>query len=110
LGATRLVLLIGPLALKLPRPSSWRGFLHGLLSNLQERRFAAARWPELCPVLWADPWGLLVVMPRADPAPKLSRRDYLRFTKRPDYTVPVEHKTDSFGLLDGHLVAIDYGS
>jgi hypothetical protein len=36
--------------------------------------------------------------------------DYEALTDRPDYVVPDEHKPDSWGWLNGRLVAIDYGS
>ena len=36
----------------------WDSLLRGLLSNMQERDFAAERWPELCPVLFSMPGGV----------------------------------------------------
>ena len=29
---------------------------------------------------------------------------------KPDYVLPVERKSDSFGWLNGKLVAVDYGN
>ena len=97
------MLLLGPLAFKIPRLTSWRAFLNGLLANLTEAEFARLHDPRLCPVLLALPLGLLVVMQRADPLPPsvaLPRWDDL----------PVERKRDSFGLLNGRRVAVDYGT
>jgi hypothetical protein len=109
-GSTRLILLLGPWAIKLPNlTGGWRLFLCGLLGNLQEAEFARAGWPELCPVLWAMPGGLLIVMPRAAPLPRWYMVDFYRLD-RGAYVLPVELKHDSFGLLNGRVVAIDYGS
>lgn len=116
-GATRLVFLVGRYAVKLPQLRyGWRNFLHGLLANLQEREFSRAGWPELCPVVFALPLGLLVVMPRAEVLDDGDGRDDAAleamlsdFCNRPDYVVPAELKADSFGYLGGRLVAIDYG-
>jgi hypothetical protein len=117
-GATRLVLLVGRWAIKVPRITSWKLFLHGLLANMQEAEFSKAGWPELCPVLWSIPGGLLVVMKRAVPVTDgwwKTRQDVIDrvFNPRRGYVVPVERKQDSFGWLDsedGRLVAVDYGS
>lgn len=110
-GATRYVFLIRQYAIKIPRCSAWKLFLHGLLANMQECLFAKAGWQELCPVLWSLPGGFLLVMPRCEPitAP-LTKDEYLALVEHPDYTVPAEHKQDSFGIYQGRLVAIDYGS
>ena len=111
-GATRTVLLIGRYAIKVPRCSSWRTFLNGLLANMQERQFARTGWPELCPVLASLPGGWLLVMPRAAPMSDAEWCDFEpeAFCETESYTLPVEHKQDSFGLLDGRVVAVDYGT
>ena len=110
-GASRYVFLIGSYAIKIPRCSAWNLFLHGLLANMQEQTFWQARWVQLCPVLFRVPGGFLIVMPRCEPITvPLSRDEYLAFVEQADYTVPVEHKQDSFGIYQGRLVAIDYGS
>lgn len=115
-GVTRFVVLTPRYAIKVPRfwhygHFRWEMFLHGLLGNMQEREFARAGWPELCPVLWSLPGGWLLVMPRCEPLDaELTPEQYEAFTHRPDYHVPAEHKADSFGYLNGRLVAIDYGN
>jgi hypothetical protein len=109
-GATRHVLLIGSVAVKVPALWSWRLFLSGLLANLQERDFSRAGWPELCPVLCAAPGGWLLVMRRAEPVPDALEIDFEALMDRPDYRVPAEAKRDSWGLLNGRVVAVDYGS
>lgn len=111
LGATRAVLLVGGVAVKIPRPTTWRTFLNGLLANMQEREFSRAGWPELCPVLISIPGGWLVVMRRAAP---LTDAEWCEigedWPERGEYVVPVELKRDSFGVLGGRIVAIDYGT
>jgi hypothetical protein len=112
-GATRRVVLLGPLALKLPRARyGWAPFLRGLLCNMQEVAFSGTGWPELCPVLWRVPGGFLVVMRRARPLTDAEwfGLDVAGFKYGPDYDVPVECKRDSFGVVDGRVVAVDYGS
>ena len=111
-GATRRVLLVGQFALKVPRTTTWVTFLNGLLANMQEREFSRAGWPELCPVRFSIPGGWLVVMDRARPLDEAEWCDFdpELFTEHPDYTIPVEPKRDSFGVLAGRVVAVDYGT
>lgn len=115
-GVTRFVFLTRRYAFKVPRfwwygRFRWDTFLHGLLGNMQERAFAKAGWPELCPILWSLPGGWLVVMPRCEPlADDLTVEQYEAFVEHDDYRVPAENKADSFGYYQGRLVAIDYGS
>jgi hypothetical protein len=127
-GATREVLLTGRYAIKLPKlTGGWSFFLRGLLANMQERRCGAARWPELCPVVFSLPGGWILVMRRTEPLAeeqwKKFRRErigddttnYRRGFIKPwndasaEYIVPVDLRRDSFGLLDGFIVAVDYG-
>ncbi len=111
-GVTRDVLLTGRLAIKIPKLTSWRLFLLGLLANMQERTFARAGWAELCPVIFSVPGGWLTVMRRADPLSpeEWETFDVEAFCDRPDYFVPVEPKRDSFGKVNGRIVAVDYGN
>jgi hypothetical protein len=110
-GCTRIVFLTRKYAFKIPNVTEYRLLLHGLLANLQECTFSAAQWPELCPVLFSLPLGLLVVMPRVR---ILTDEEFLaidieRWIDRGEYVVPVEAKSNSFGWLNGNLVAVDYG-
>lgn len=111
-GCTRTVWLIGQYAFKFPAMSEWRLFLLGLLANMQERVFSRAGWPELCPVLWSLPGGWLVVMRRARlmTDEEFEAFDAESWAERGDYTVPVEYKSDSFGWVNGSIVAVDYGN
>jgi hypothetical protein len=114
-GVTRRVFLIGRWAFKIPHPRSWKFFLLGLLANMQEREWSSFS-ERLCPVRWALPGGWLVVMPRAEPisdddwALLLPILGYEAFINHNDCRLPVEQKRCSFGLLEGRLVAVDYGS
>jgi hypothetical protein len=114
-GTTRTVFRVGRWAIKVPATVEWRLFLLGLLANMQETKFSACGWPELCPVLFAIPGGFCVVMRRAriltdEEWFKLSDADLHNLINTADYTVPAELKPDSFGWLDGRLVAVDYGN
>lgn len=114
-GTTRTVILIGRYAIKFPAMTEWRLFLLGLLANMQERNFSRCGWPELCPVLFSVSGGWLVVMRRAraltdDEWLAMSEPDLHAFINKPEYCIPAEIKCDSFGWLDGKLVAVDYGN
>lgn len=114
-GATRHVILWGNWAFKIPRLTGWVHFLNGLLANLQEKAFAPTS-ERLCPVLFSLPGGFLIVQARTEPLTDeqwaaLDKRSYRSFTSnRGIGFLPVEYKRDSFGNLDGVLVAVDYGS
>lgn len=114
-GATRAVFLVGRYAFKVPFAFSWKHFLLGLIANMQEVSFGRAKWPELCPLVWWLPAGLLVVMRRAEP---LTDEQWTAFEPTisdgwlvgDEYYVPCEPKMDSFGMIDGRIVALDYGN
>ena len=112
-GVTREVILTRRYAIKIPKLIyGWHKFLCGLLANMQERQFAGAGWPQLCPVIFSLPGGWLVVMPRAE---MLSDAEWCAFDAKAfcetgDYVIPAEFKQDSFGKVDGRIVAIDYGN
>jgi hypothetical protein len=110
-GVTRRVLLAGNYAFKVPNWATWKQFLYGLLSNMQERAFSRLGWPILCPVLFSDPLGFLVIMPRCDPAPDACLAKCLAELETPyDWEgVPTDDKSENFGYLAGQLVVIDYG-
>jgi hypothetical protein len=111
-GTTRVVFLVSDIAIKVPACQEWRLFLLGLLANMQEKTFWSTRWPELCPVVWALPGGWLTVMRRATPITRdeYDELDLENWVNQKNYRVPVEIKMDSFGWLDGRLVAVDYGN
>jgi hypothetical protein len=63
-------------------------------------------WPTLCPVLFADPFGLLVVMPRAE-QPVTHEEVAALPDCYPDITS--ETKVEDHGRVDGRVLALDYG-
>lgn len=134
-GMTREVILIGPWAIKIPSFRNGKLFLTGMLANMQEREFSHTGWPELCPVKFYVPMGLLVMMPRCKPLSdaEWESLDHRAFCSRSDpyaeinydlvtgqingthadvasYLIPAEHKRCSFGMLNGRVVAVDYGN
>lgn len=102
-GRNRFVLLTPRHAVKVPSLRCWRDFLFGLLNNLNEAAWSER--PGHCPVLWAAPLGLAIVMPRARilSAEEFAAVDPAQLVGR------AERKPDSFGWLDGRLVCVDYG-
>lgn len=110
-GTHRTTYLIGRWAIKVPVFVEWRLFLHGLLANMQERNFSKTGWPELCPVIFSVPGGWFLVMRKAEALTRdeFFNLDYKAFVEKPDYVVPVEDKPDSFGKINGQIVAVDYG-
>lgn len=107
-GMTRTVYLLGPYAFKTPSlRNGLPGWIGGMLGNLQER--ALSRWNHhsLCPVLFADPFGLVVVMPRAE---ILSDDEFSRVAHRIPRECFAERKPSSWGYVAGMLVAVDYGN
>lgn len=112
LGITRTVFLSKNYVFKVPcMRYGWRIFLNGLLANIQEKSFGTAGLQGMCPVLWGDRFGFLIIMPRCEENLKqLSDEEYNKFINRENYIIPVENKADSFGILNGELVAVDYGS
>lgn len=119
-GTHRHVCLLGSYAIKRPVFRPWRMFLCGLLANLQEATFSATGWTKLCPVVWRLPGGFLNVMRRATPLTQeefaaLNYNKWKWVDESPEgpfgeWVIPVENKIDSFGKLDGRIVAVDYGS
>lgn len=93
--------------MKFPSLASWRDFLFGLLNNQNEA--ANCHRDGACPVLWACPGGWVLIMPRCEPLndEAFAAFDHIAFHKRTG--LRVEHKPDSFGLLKGQIVAVDYG-
>lgn len=110
-GCYRSVILIGKYAIKIPTFTEWRLFLHGLLSNIKEKKL----WKythdiQLCPVLWSCPGGFLNIAERVievtrDEWQEIPREYLLKISMG----FPVEQKPESFGWMNGRLVILDYG-
>jgi hypothetical protein len=111
LGISRTVLLVGPLAIKVPTVRyGWAKFLRGLLANMQEREWARMVDGRLCPIVFSLPGGWLVVMLRARPLTDYEWRALDPIVGDAFRELPVERKSDSFGVLYGRYVAVDYGN
>lgn len=109
-GSSRTVILTKNYAFKLPYIGRWRNFLWGLLANMQEVDFNTLNDERLAKVIFHLPAGFLVVMKRAEPLTTFNKKFFAEFcAKRKGLELPTELKKDSFGYIDGKLVAIDYG-
>lgn len=121
-GSNRLVFLTPRLAIKIPNVRSWWTTCWGLIDNMQERRACGyGRWGQrqdgVAPIVFSLPGGLMNVARRARP---LTDTEWSAFDpeahcarRRADgtpYRISAEPKPDSFGVLDGRIVAVDYGN
>lgn len=107
-GVFRRVLLLGGIAVKVPR---LRQFTGGMRSNRWEREMWRTwkpyfGWNTLCPVLFADPAGVLLVMARAEQPISQAEVESL-----PDAYpgITAETKPQNYGRHGGVVVAVDYG-
>ncbi len=114
-GATRAVLVLGPLALKFARGE--RGRRCNRFEARLYKRVSARRRAMLCPVLWCTPHGRVLLVRTARP---LTEADaiMLRATNGfpdwdyvpPDESEPFEYKASDWGWFNGRLVALDYSA
>jgi hypothetical protein len=64
-------------------------------------------WKGLCPILFADPLGLVVVMWRAE---QPVTDDEVKATIPVDFPEPTyKVKPEDFGRVNGRVLAVDYG-
>ena len=116
-GCTRVVLLTKNYAFKFPNFfNGWSLFLQGLLANMQEAGWSRLLYKKensmgLCPVVFNLGGGFLIVMKKLETLTleEWQDFDYEKF-KMQRAAIPVENKPDSFGWLDGEIVAVDYGN
>ena len=106
-GETRRVFLVGTDAIKLPRMANLTA---GLRCNRWEREMwrkwrSKFAWATLCPVLFADPIGLFLVMPRAEQPVEKAEVDAL-----PDYHhgITSEPKLEDYGRVGQSTLALNY--
>lgn len=119
-GATRRVFLIGRYAFKVPFawPGTGNAFCgifrrlrNGIFANGCEMVYSGMKFSGngvtfVCnPVVFALPCGLLVVQRRALP---IDDETFDTLEEACEGSL-VEYKPDSFGFVDGELVAVDYG-
>lgn len=108
-GVYRGVFLLGHLAVKIPRI---RHFSSGLRCNRWEREMWRTwrpifGWENLCPIKIADPFGVIVVMQRADQPVTAEDVDAAAHDYYPDITA--EYKPEDWGRVSGVVFALDYG-
>jgi hypothetical protein len=112
-GRRRHVLLTKRFAIKFPVVTlGLRGFKDGLSSNADEtQRYAARVGNRLCPVLLSI-GNLVIVMSRAKPLPERVFRRLFK-TKEADHPRwwgrEIEVTRENLGVINGRIVAIDYG-
>jgi hypothetical protein len=111
-GSQRRTLVIGPVAIKLPRLRRLRA---GLRANREERRIWREGWhrfyPELCPILGWLPFGVALVMPAVEIMSNQEFECYKANGKLPEhYPDPelYEDKPWDWGLWRGRPVVVDY--
>jgi len=111
-GSQRRTLVLGPLAIKVPR---LRRLGAGLRANLEERRLWREGWhryfPELCPVLASLPFGVAIVMPAVEIMSAKQFESYKAKGRLPAYDPDPELYEDKpwdWGLLHGRPVVVDY--
>ena len=111
-GVFRTVFRTRRLAIKVPR---FQNFSDGMRCNRWEREMwqkwrGIFGWENLCPIICADPLGLLVVMLRAEQPVTFEDVVTARsgeYEYYPDITA--ETKTDDYGRLGQRVVCVDYG-
>lgn len=115
-GTSRSTFLVGKYAIKVPVLNSMRLFCHGVIGNLQERQFSAYLEGYVAPVLFSI-FGLINVQHRAnvDNTEATLAAWINRVNNEPDETLKsclfhlVEKKTDSIGMINQKIVAVDFG-
>lgn len=119
-GASRFVVLVGRIAIKLPCIkrksvlSLWGQVRQGRNCNRAERAaWIARKFPHLCPILWADRFGWIVVMKRAQPMTCVEFDAWFLsgdWPHIPFEPAPYELTAADAGRLPcGRRVMIDYG-
>lgn len=109
-GTFRCVVLAGNRAIKFPR--LLRHPLKGMGCNRWEREMwdvwrSRFKWECLCAVLFADRFGFVVVMCRAEQPVTIEEIEEVAEPLYPDVTC--EWKPADCGRIDGRVVALDYG-
>ena len=119
-GQSRIVFLVGRIAIKFPIVkrvsvlSPAGQIAQGRSCNRAERHaWIEQVFPHLCPMLWADSLGWLVVMLRAEPMTSAEFDEWFnsdRWPHVPFKETPYELDGKDAGTLpDGRCVMIDYG-
>ena len=104
-GMTRLVLCVGPLAIKVPRWNGVHWWLYGLMANVDEwQRWKIWRHPQLARVYWSGFGGLVLFAKRyRERVVSIDKSDYRQLPFVTDW------KASNVTVEDGRLVLLDYG-
>lgn len=109
-GVTRVVLLVGRWAIKVPRVIPGQGmwsWTRGVQANLSEAEWSGfEEWQgRVAPVRWSLLGGLVNVYPRCDPVVGWTR-EQIEARRLP--LGPCDPNPGNVGWLDGELVWVDY--
>ena len=110
-GQTRLVILTKNYAIKLPNfLKGYKQFLYGLISNLQELEFQH-KSPYLLPIQWSSYFGIVLVFKRVEMlSTMLPKKEFNKIVETLHGYPKIDYKLDSFGILNGQIYIIDYGT
>jgi hypothetical protein len=113
LGNWRQVFLCGPYTVKIPRDEPDRAAGARCLNRWEAEMWTVWRpkfgWQHLCPVVWADKDGHVLVMQRATQA-EIRAFEAAWMDSQSDPLPSAEDKPADWGHLDdGRLVVVDYG-
>ncbi len=110
-----MVLCIGPYAIKIGKGT--RGRRCNLYEAALWKRANEARRKMLCPVMAKMPFGVALLMPRAEPLDEQEKNYLININGFPDWdyvppdeTAPFEFKASDWGRLEGRLVALGYSA
>ena len=113
-GTTRVVVVCGSVAVKFPRGERGKRCNKDEGQVWEQNRSHPARGRWLCPVLWHDPNGHVLIMRAAAPLPAGAQPidqlacDWRDYQGGGDTQCPCEHKPEDWGILDGLMVCVDY--
>jgi len=118
LGSTRRVFVFRNFVIKIPNTQEYKLFLNGILSNLQEKLFSKMNRLDLAKVKYCDRFGLILIMEKAKEF-DYNNLNWLEFKnaleekyKNDDMKefMLSDAKPTNWGIINGELVKIDYGS
>ena len=112
-GVTRIVFLLGPIVIKVPRfglgslSQGHINFLRGCLANWNERLiYRYTKSLLLAPTFWCSWFGLIQIQKRVKPL----NRELLKNEEKTMRKFCSDIKSSNFGIDEGRrLVCVDYG-
>ena len=117
IGTNRFVLLLGPWAIKFARSAKGRRACRHERAVWKRHGGQPGNGDLLCPIIASDPFGLVVIMRKAQrtPWPFLStwnerQPQWEYWPGEGDMPDPGEPKPKDWGVIDGGFVMVDYGN